>query len=71
MSQQGGLPLPAPPRAEPRPWVSGVVVAGTGSALLYAAFLVHPVFLPLAMFSPFPLSLQRLRLRPRSRPSTS
>jgi uncharacterized protein YybS (DUF2232 family) len=41
--------------------MSGVVVAGAGSALLYAAFLVHPLFLPLAMFSPFPLTLQRLR----------
>jgi uncharacterized protein YybS (DUF2232 family) len=65
VSQQEGLPLPAkgpaPPRAEPRPWVSGVVVSGAGSAVLYAAFLAHPVFLPLAVFSPFPLSLQRLR----------
>jgi uncharacterized protein YybS (DUF2232 family) len=41
--------------------VSGVVASGLGSATLYAAFLVHPVFLPLAVFSPFPLTLQRLR----------
>jgi hypothetical protein len=38
-----------------------VVAAGAGSALLFAALLVHPVFIPFATFSLFPLTLQRLR----------
>ena len=53
--------MPAPPPAEPRPGVGGVLVAGAGSALLFAAFLVQPLLIPLAVFSPFPLTLQRLR----------
>jgi uncharacterized protein YybS (DUF2232 family) len=63
VGQQGGVPLPASasPRGEARPGVSGVVAAGAGSALLFAALLVHPVFLPLSVFSLFPLTLQRLR----------
>lgn len=56
------MPVPAPPRAEPRSGgVGGVVAAGAGSALLYAAFLVQPLLVPLAVVSPFPLTLQRLR----------
>jgi uncharacterized protein YybS (DUF2232 family) len=38
-----------------------VVVSGAGSALLFAPSLVHPFLLPVAVFSPFPLTLQRLR----------
>lgn len=58
-----GVPagVPAPPRVDPRPGMAGVVSSGAGSALLYAAFLVHPLLLPLALVSPFPLSRQRLR----------
>ncbi len=55
------MPLPAPPRADPRPGVGGVIAAGAGSALLYSAFLVQPLLIPLAVVSPFPLTLQRLR----------
>lgn len=53
--------MPAPPRAEPRPGVGGLIAAGAGSALLYAAFLAQPLLVPLAVVSPFPLTLQRLR----------
>ena len=58
---QVSAPLPASPRTYPRPGAGGVVAAGAGSALLYAAFLVQPLLVPLAVISPFPLALQRLR----------
>jgi uncharacterized protein YybS (DUF2232 family) len=41
--------------------VGGVVAAGAGSALLYAAVLVQPLLFLLTLISPVPLALQRLR----------
>jgi uncharacterized protein YybS (DUF2232 family) len=62
-SMPPGVPagMPVPPRADSRAGVSGVVSAGAGSALLFAAVLFHPLLFPIATFSPLPLSLQRLR----------
>src|SRR5262245_47570018 len=58
------MPAPHPPRVEPRPaggGMGGVVAAGAGSALLFAAALVHTLLVPLALIASFPLTLQRLR----------
>src|SRR2546429_9591659 len=65
---QPGQPAPAQsgagsPRAaassEPR--LGSVLGAGLGSALLFSAWLLVPVLLPLGMAALFPLALQRLR----------
>jgi len=57
MTQRG--PLSAGAGAEPR--LGGLVGAGALSALLFGAGGVVPALFPLALFSPVPLSMQRLR----------
>src|SRR5262245_31037584 len=54
------VPARSPEKAEPRP--SGILGAGLLSALLYAVTLF--VVVPVAIVSPFPLLLQRLRRGP-------
>lgn len=51
--------LSARPRAEPR--TGGVFGAATASALMFAASQIHEVLVVLAVVSPFPLLLARLR----------
>jgi uncharacterized protein YybS (DUF2232 family) len=47
--------------ANPDPRLGGILGSGAGAALLFSSSLVVPVLFLLAMVSPFPLILQRLR----------
>src|SRR5437867_2915881 len=68
MNQQGPVSAPAHPGtdrprtgASPEPRLGGILGAGAGSAALFSASLLVPLLFPLALLSPFPLILQRLR----------
>src|SRR6266702_3549357 len=70
MNEQGPLSAPAHPGAgrpqtgaSPEPRLGGILGAGAGSAALFSASLLVPLLFPLALLSPFPLILQRLRGR--------
>jgi uncharacterized protein YybS (DUF2232 family) len=68
MTEQGPVSAPAHPTARhphagtnPEPRLGGILWGGLASAFLYSAVQIVRLLVPLAVISPFPLILQRLR----------